>query len=241
MKPLPEGLTFISAQPHDPYFQWQIEVQIVNFRKHGISDRMHVLVWVPKTGRMPGWEQLEKKYPEVKFFYYLDFGVDLKTYIPQLRPHILKQHFSDFPDLKNKPVFYHDSDIIFNYLPDFGVEEDCLKIRKFLMRDVNLKYFRSENEGFQSWCADMWAVNFNLWKRGIETKVTEALDFSWATDHIDSFHRKPIYHNAGATSGSKNIFYKGAWISKSPIGQKLSVSQNFASAEYVKAIEQVTP
>jgi hypothetical protein len=314
---IPDSLVLVSAQPHDPYFQWQIEVQIVNFRSHGVSHLMQVLVFYQGV-LDKGWRKIEDKYKEVKFFYYPDEGIDVKLYIPILRPYILKKHFAAFPELSEKTIFYHDADIIFNYLPDFSVlaqgdncytsdtssyldysylrgketqggieedtvpkglaeltgvsledikrydrsqqsgaggaqyilkgidsdfwkevEEDCLKIRKFLMEDINKKYFPSEAAGFQSWCADMWAVNFNLWKRGKTTEITPLLDFSWATDHIDIYYKKPIFHNAGASSGSKNLFYKGAWINRSPIGLTHRVSQNFASAKYVEAINKV--
>ena len=113
-------MIFISAQPHDQYFQWQIEVQIVNFRKHGISDKMHILVWYPKgSNQLENWSNIGKKYPEVKIFLYEDTGVDLGLYIPQLRPHILAKHFDKYPELSDEVIFYHDSDIIFNFLPDF--------------------------------------------------------------------------------------------------------------------------
>ena len=62
---------------------------------------------------------MARKYPEVSFSFYKDTGVDLGLYIPQLRPQILAKHFDMYPHLKNEVIFYHDSDIIFNYLPDF--------------------------------------------------------------------------------------------------------------------------
>jgi hypothetical protein len=53
---IPEDFVFISAQPHDPYMQWQVEVQIVNFRTFGLSDKMHILVWYPEgvSSFLPG-------------------------------------------------------------------------------------------------------------------------------------------------------------------------------------------
>ncbi len=310
-------LRFICAQPHDKYFQWQIEVLITNFREHKVSHLLEVLVFYPRTGLDSGWKILEGKYPEVGFYYYEDDlpQETLDLYIPVLRPRCLWQHFEKHAErLKGDIFFYHDADIIFNYLPDFQtlcagdvnwqsdtssyldysylsikekqgkipegevirglanltgvsvesivshdknsggaqyilkgidadfwkeVEEDCLKIRKFLMKDVNTKYFENENAGYQSWCADMWAVNFNLWKRGKITSITSLLDFSWATDHIDTYYKKPIFHNAGATADSKNLFFKGRWITKSPIGRKITASENFASSKYVEAIKKV--
>jgi len=313
-------MIFLSAQPWDQYFVWQIEVQITNFRKHGISDKMHVCVWYPGDPdvQLKLWKELEEKYPEVKFFYYPDEGVNLSLYIPQLRPHILGKHFEKFSELKNEVFFYHDSDIIFNYLPDFqsliedninwqsdtsgyldyqylrnkenqgkipedeavkklceignvsldtfksykgktggaqcilknidsefwkDVERQCIEIRKAFAYgqpdSFNTKYFSSEAAGFQSWCADMWAVNMALWSRGKVTDVTKELDFSWATDTTETYMKKPIFHNAGATGAQPGIFYKGRWIKDSPIGKHHPVKEDSASAFYVKAINEV--
>src|SRR6187399_249306 len=279
-------MIFISAQPYDQYFQWQVEVQIVNFRKFDISDKMNILVWYPEKAEMTerdnktkkiirrytkspdlsGWDKIQKKYPEVQIFFYKDEGVDLGLYIPQLRPQILKKHFRLNPLLEKGSVFYHDSDIIFNYLPNFeklesdtinwqsdcshyldykylrdkeqqgnipeneaiaklaeiggvtvdiiksytgktggaqcllkmvdsdfwaDVERQCIEIRKAFFYGVegsfNKRYFPTEAAGFQSWCADMWALNMALWSRGKVTDVTKELDFSWATDTLETF------------------------------------------------------
>lgn len=312
-------MIFISAQPHDLYFQWQIEVQIVNFRKYGISDKMHVLVWYPKnSNQINNWIAISDKYPEVNIHMYEDSGVNLQLYIPQLRPHILSKHFDKFPELSKEVIFYHDSDIIFNYLPNFqllsedninwqsdtsgyldynylrskeiqgnipeneaigvlakigdvtvdifknykgktggaqcilknvdgdfwrDVERQVLEIRKAFTfgqpNSINSRYFESEAAGFQSWCADMWALNMALWSRDKITNVTTELDFSWATDTSETYHKKPIFHNAGAINSKQNLFYKGDWINKSPLGLKHKVNQNSASFYYVKAIEEV--
>lgn len=93
------------------------------------------------------------------------------------------------------------------------VMEDCIAIRIFLM-DVNRKFFESENAGFQSWCADMWAVLWNLWRRGDETKVVPEMEFCWASDPITKLERLGIFHNAGIVSDSMGeipTFYKGKY------------------------------
>lgn len=344
---IPENLQLISAQPHDFYFMWQIEVQIVNFRKFGLSDRMHVLVWFPdnklreQRGEpveifdMKGWIELSQRYPEVKFYFYKDKGVSVDQfllYIPQLRPQILAKHFDLHPELTDKLIFYHDSDILFNFLPDFeklgqgdanwisntshyldysymrrieekgsipqeeaiqvmcdigkvpveffksmdgdnggaqyilknidgdfwrDVEETSLQIRKafthknesnaaqhpsniiLLENSVNSRYFPNENDGFQSWCADMWAINFCIWNRQRDIFTTPDLDFSWATDGKETYLKKPIYHNAGATGAQPGIFYKGAWRDKSPIGKNHAVRKDSASWFYAQAIMEV--
>lgn len=323
-------MIFLSAQPHDPYFVWQIEVQIVNFRKFGLSDRMQVVVWYPDTEvqkqrgepeepfNIEQWTVLIQKYPEVKFFFYGDSVLDIHLYIPVLRPRTLAKHFDKYPELKDEIIFYHDSDIIFNFLPDFerlsqdevcwqsdtsgyldynyllskekqgnipdnlaikklceiggvsletfqsytgktggaqcilkgvdgdfwrDIERQVLEIRRAFThgqpKSINSTYFTSENAGIQSWCADMWALNMALWSRGKVTNVTPLLDFSWATDSYETYLKKPIYHNAGATRATPELFYKGEWINKSPIGKTLNVKKGTASEQYVKAIQEI--
>ncbi len=84
---------------------------------------------------------------------------------------------------------------------------------RMYLQQVNASFFESENKGFQSWCADMWAVLWNIWIRGMETRVVPEMDFSWSTDGIDKLS-KPIFHNAGATglkAGEIPIFYKSQY------------------------------
>ena len=93
------------------------------------------------------------------------------------------------------------------------VETDVLKIRLYLQQ-VNKIYFKNENDGIQSWCADLWAVQFNLWYRNLETKVVKELDFAWATEPIEKLNSCTIFHNAGVTGKYMNdipYFYKGAY------------------------------
>lgn len=93
------------------------------------------------------------------------------------------------------------------------VMEDCISIRVFLM-DINRQFFESENAGFQSWCADMWAVLWNLWRVGGVTKVIPEMEFSWASDPMTKVERLGIFHNAGMigdTMGEIPTFYKGKY------------------------------
>jgi hypothetical protein len=87
----------------------------------------------------------------------------------------------------------------------------CINIRVGLI-EVNKKYFESEAKGFQSWCADMWAVLWILWKYNKDVKVIKELDFAWASDPISKLQNCSIFHNAGIVSkqmGSYPAFFKG--------------------------------
>ena len=90
---------------------------------------------------------------------------------------------------------------------------DCINIRTYL-QSINRRFFENENRGFQSWCADMWAVLWNIWARGMESKVVKEMDFAWSTDHINRLDTVGIFHNAGVTGemhGNTPMFYKGKY------------------------------
>lgn len=93
------------------------------------------------------------------------------------------------------------------------VMNDCILIRTYLQK-VNREFFENENKGFQSWCADMWAVLWNLWLRDQKTKVVSELAFAWAPDPIEKMDTHTIYHNAGISGDSMDgypCFYKGKY------------------------------
>lgn len=93
------------------------------------------------------------------------------------------------------------------------VMNDCMIIRGYLQK-INKDFFESEAKGFQSWCADMWAVLWNLWFNNAETKIIPEMGFAWSTDTIEKLETHPIMHNAGVTStymGKVPYFYKGKY------------------------------
>ena len=78
----------------------------------------------------------------------------------------------------------------------------------------------------QFWTAEMWSLLWNLWKTKKETKISDELDFSWATDDVKIYEKKPILHMAGVTDDLKlTKFYKGEYINIDPI-EKLRENQN---------------
>jgi len=93
------------------------------------------------------------------------------------------------------------------------VMNDCILIRSYLQR-INKEFFENENKGFQSWCADMWAVLWNLWVREKEVKVIDEMGFSWAPDPLEKLKTHPIFHNAGIVATQMDgyaCFYKGKY------------------------------
>ena len=159
-------MIFLSAQPDDYYFTWQLELQLYNFHKLGISPtNIHVLIgYNTKVGLRDYFKELIGKNKErASFYIYPDNRVN-KNYIPSLRPHIIYQHFLRFPCLQEEAVFYHDSDIIFRALPDF---HDMQKDETWYVSDTR-KYLDSgyiKSTGGESLLHDMCnVVNISIQK-----------------------------------------------------------------------------
>jgi hypothetical protein len=83
----------------------------------------------------------------------------------------------------------------------------------------------------QFWTAEMWSLLWNLWMYGYNTKITDELSFSWATDTIEIYEKHRILHMAGVTDDLKSTkFYKGDYINVDPI---LKLRQNPNHFDYV--------
>jgi hypothetical protein len=101
--------------------------------------------------------------------------------------------------------------------------------------------------GLQIWTSDMWAVLWNLWYLGKETRVTDKLSFSWGTDTMDRYNEKVILHMAGVTANLKHDkFYKGDFITLNPIELlKLNdtifdyIDDNSATKKYIEVMESM--
>jgi hypothetical protein len=342
-------LHIIAVQPDDLLYWWELRVWLTNLRKYNLSNRARVLLWTPsdrlKFERHPRWAELEKLFPETKFFYYEDIEDSLNTlirpynYIPLLRPITLEKHFREYPELTNDTIYYTDCDTVFtkdplflkgewiqdditrmsytgkketgyNYqngvyidgkikdvlpkrleqynkidvlqemLDIFGlkrgfIEEQnqnfggvqyllkgvtpefwkavlsgCIYIRRYLT-SINRRFFESEDKGIQSWCADLWSIQFNLWKLGIKSETPIEMSFAWATDPIADWDKYTIYHDAGASKGpiitddkkEHYLFNKRAhqYINNisTPFEEDLSnVSNRFCSYNYVQCINE---
>lgn len=83
----------------------------------------------------------------------------------------------------------------------------------------------------QFWTAEMWSLLWNLWMYGFETKITDEMSFSWATDDIKKYEQHPILHMAGVTDNLKTTkFYKGDYINIDPI---LKMKENPNHFDYI--------
>jgi len=94
------------------------------------------------------------------------------------------------------------------------------------MLDYQKRFPISPGE-IQFWTAEMWSLLWNLWRDNKQTIITKELDFSWATDSIEVYEKKPILHMAGVTEDLKNTkFYKGSYINVDPL-KKLKENINY--------------
>ena len=98
------------------------------------------------------------------------------------------------------------------------VYHDCEELfDKITKENIKIKKTDPEYHAIQIWCSDMWAVLWNIWKSGWQTKVVKELDFSWGTNLKSHWDVNAIYHNAGVTEESYGgPFYKGKYMKTSP-------------------------
>lgn len=110
-------LKFIQCAPDDQYFVWQTHLWLESLREIGCSRDATSLIFTPKTREFNvKWKQLEALYPESEFVYYkglIEVNKLISIYIPILRPYCLMLYFKEHPELKDKTIFYCDSDILF--------------------------------------------------------------------------------------------------------------------------------
>ncbi|QJB36672.1 hypothetical protein HF324_01855 [Chitinophaga oryzae] len=150
-------MIFLSAQPCNYYFLWQLELQVFNFRQLGIpAEKIHVLIgYDPQLGLSEEFAKLMQENTAATFYTYPDVRIK-KRYLSSLRPHLIKQHFTKFPELCDEVVFYHDSDILFRELPDFSQmnSEGCWYLsdtRTYL--DSNYVRSTADTDLFYGMCA----------------------------------------------------------------------------------------
>lgn len=311
-----EDLIFVSAQPDDVYFHWQVELYLYQFSKHGLKDKCYAVFGYRGSKPSSAIVELAKRY---NIRWYKDTRTD-KKYIPSIVPHLMKQFVKDHP---TTTLFYHDSDVFIVKLPkfelllkdDIGYLSDtisyigydyiidcskrykqkhpslpdgdiltkmcqCLDIpestvkanqscsggAQYLLKNTDEAYWQAvENSSnklyallkdyeksypidhhIQMWTAGMWAHLWEYWKLGKKTAVHPELDFSWATDPIESYHKKNIFHLAGVTNETaSDKFYKGLYTNKNVFKEYLknpslfdNVSSKSATYPYANMIKE---
>ena len=119
------------------------------------------------------------------------------------------------------------------------VEMDCEELYSRVTELSNEKKKQIPNyHELQIWCADMWAVLWNGWLEGNETKVVGEMDFSWATDSETRFYETNIFHTAGVVSGNTGKFYKADFRESLPYNVDLDITKGTASYIYFQEIQE---
>jgi hypothetical protein len=113
-------MKYISAQPDEIRFLWELEVYSYNFIKNGVNPNDIYAIFSVKGNPSEKLLHLMNILPINIFYYEDDRDYSKLTYQPTIRPHILKKFFKEYPNTSDR-WFYHDSDIIFtgNGLPNY--------------------------------------------------------------------------------------------------------------------------
>jgi hypothetical protein len=119
------------------------------------------------------------------------------------------------------------------------VEKDCERLFKEITYMNNVKKSKDPSyHELQIWCADMWAVLWNGWKRNAKTNCHPDLTFAWGTSTEEDWNKLSIYHNAGVVTASDGLFYKVDWMHKLPYNSGLTIREGTASKKYYEIIEE---
>lgn len=121
------------------------------------------------------------------------------------------------------------------------MEQDCENLFREITKLNNEK--KKDNPQYhelQIWCADMWAILWNGWIRGYETKIIPEMDFCWATDPVERYNEKYIFHNAGVEDNMKeSLFFKGDYRYKTPYNADDKYDKSKAAYKYFEIIKSV--
>jgi hypothetical protein len=90
----------------------------------------------------------------------------------------------------------------------------------------------------QIWCADMWSVLWEAWKRGYKTNCEDDLQFGWATSGTSDWEKFNIFHNAGVTDSAGGLFYKAEYMNELPYNKPLEIKKDSASWYYWNEINE---
>ena len=159
---------------------------------------------------------------------------------------------------KSEELFWIMCDIVKINKEIVEKNDDSAGGAQYLMKDIDADFWKKvyedseelyglmkRTEGYyspqhpiQSWTADMWAVLWNAWYFGHETKIANRMSFSWACDPIEKYDQHNFFHNAGVVGQNDNMFCKTKY-QESPFNTDFSeISDRFCSIKYMEEIEE---
>lgn len=120
-----------------------------------------------------------------------------------------------------------------------NVERICEKLFVDITNLNNQKKLANPaHHELQIWCADMWAVLWEGWKRGYNTHCEEDFQFAWATTSEADWFKFNIFHNAGVVSSKDGLFYKSEYTNQLPYNKPLNIKQGTTSWYYWNEINK---
>lgn len=119
-------MKYISVQPDNLYFHWQVELYLYNFINMSDikPDDIYVLFASKnKNNYSKRIDNIRDMYPDVNIMVYDDDRIEPYYYISSIRPYILSKFFKENLELNREWFFYHDSDILFTKKFNFEYDE----------------------------------------------------------------------------------------------------------------------
>lgn len=109
-------------------------------------------------------------------------------------------------------------------------------------KDPNKKFDKEVYNELQIWCADMWAVLWQLWKDNKETVVHPNFSFSWAPYEANNYDLHNIMHNAGICDPGqrpehKSFFYKQEYRNSLPYDHCRPIKFDSVSRKYFEWVK----
>jgi hypothetical protein len=160
-------MNYISAQPDDFRFWWEIEVQVYNFEKCGINLSNVYSIFSYKG--MPSNNLLELKNKlKSNVILFEDTREDNLRYQPTIRPHILKKFFKENEHLIDEKWFYHDSDILFTDNINFNNMLDSNWYMSDIKSYLDYNYLISKGADVLLDMCEIFKINPLLFRRNID-------------------------------------------------------------------------
>lgn len=90
----------------------------------------------------------------------------------------------------------------------------------------------------QAWCSEMYVMQLEMIRRGIEPRMSDAMEMVWANGPASDWDRVGFFHDAGIVDPEPGHFHKQTY-QVSPWKKRLAVDASSASARYVELIREV--
>ena len=189
-----KNLRYISVQPANNYYAWQVEVMVNNFIKNNVNPNYIDIICSIKNDEIPEkWDKLRKHYNTVRFFFYNDTREN-SCYISSIRPHILQKHFEAHPYLKDEAIFYHDCDIILTKPVDWShlLNDDIwyLSDTKYY---ISAEYIKSKKYGVYERMCEIVGIDESIPEKYNDTASGGA---QYLMKNVDADFWKKVYDDS---------------------------------------------